>query len=670
MTALVRDIQRQHPGQFEISVDTNWTPVWWHNPHIVKLNNAVKPSPQRVTVAWGEAITHHSRAKIGIRRELRHILAWYHYDFTRQTGIPVAVTEPRPELFLSESEQQPILDGRYWVLIGGGKLDITNKLWSPESYQQVVNELRKAGLRFVQCGATHQANMHPPLENVLNMVGKTDNVRDLFNIIRHADGVICPVTSAMHIAAAFEKPCVVIAGGREEPWFEWYGNGFEAFGPGSAAVQVPHKFLHTVGLIHCCDKEGCWRRRTVPLDANDVTGKGVKELCHEPVRLGEGQAIASCMHMITPEHVIEAVMEYYDSKILPPIGPPKAPIALDGTYSAHLPADMPFSSQVIPVPPKPVLVEPLSPPQAVEPAGITLVRLPTTEIQEPHTLRPPSLPARSQKAVQKTYPAEYNVVTTAHRELDVLDHPIIGGKVTICVLCYGPHTELAKRCLSSILNTVPRERIDLRIATNEAASATVDYLRGLGADHLYINAANRKKYPVMREMFWDPTAPLRTNYLVWFDDDAQVIDPRWMLRLAETIISNHRAGCRLYGAKMYHDLNVYAKRGARPELWFRQAPWHRGVNFRVRGSERAAPNGSCIDFVVGWCWAIGTDAIKAGNIPDTRLNHNGGDITIGAQVLQTGFKLREFNKAKALVWCPSKEQGGRRGFEEKFPWAP
>jgi len=158
---------------------------------------------------------------------MRHILAWYHYDFSRKTGIHVPVTDPRPDLHMSAEEIKPRIQGRYWVVLTGGKLDLTNKHWHAHRVQQTVNRLKSYGLNFVQCGATHSLHIHPPLDGVLNLIGKTDNVRDFWNIILHSEGVICPVTGAMHIAAAFNKPCVVFGGGREEPWFEAYVDNFK-----------------------------------------------------------------------------------------------------------------------------------------------------------------------------------------------------------------------------------------------------------------------------------------------------------------------------------------------------------------------------------------------------------------------------------------------------------
>jgi len=617
---------------------------------------------------------------------MKHILAWYHYDFERNTGVRVPVTEPKADLYLTAAERQRMIQGRYWVIMAGGKLDLTNKHWHIQRYQEVVNRLHPYGFRFVQCGATHSKHVHPPLDNCLNMVGKTDNVRDLFNIILHSEGVIGPVTGAMHIAAAFDKPCVVVAGGREEPWFEAYIDGFEAFGKSCSSIKVPHKFLHTIGKMYCCDVQGCWKKRVVPIEPEDL-GKNANTICREPVRPSKGnQAVPGCMDLIQTEHVVEAIMDYYNEKILPPIGKIKGTVPplqhpVEATTVLLNPQTFEDIKQLDMNAPPPTIRIPTIEVQKAQDvtnkptdlsnttAGLAPPPIIQISTAEPMIIRAPQI-VREQREHQKVHPAEYGMAGPKRIDTSMMDNSIIGGKYTVCVLCYGPHTDLAKRCLTTLMESIPIERLDLRVATNQVAQKTIEFLRGLPLTKLYINEQNRKKYPVMREMFWDPRHPIRTNYLCWFDDDAYVVDPQWWKRLAEAIIANHKHGVRLYGARMFHDLQMYQKAGHDPTRWFRTGAWNRGVNFRVRNQEKYAPNGSVIDFCAGWFWCMGTDAIKAADIPDARLNHNGGDVTIGEQIHQAGYKMKMFNKGKVFISCPSKEQGGRRGYEENFPWAP
>jgi hypothetical protein len=82
---------------------------------------------------------------------------------------------------------------------------------------------------------------------------------------------------------------------------------------------------------------------------------------------------------------------------------------------------------------------------------------------------------------------------------------------------------------------------------------------------------------------------------------------------------------------------------------------------------RTAPNGSQIVFATGGFWALAVETHPGkADVPDPRLNHNGGDITIGEQVNQAGGKVKDFSRGKTPV-CWS--DAARRGFREPFPWA-
>ena len=660
LTALVRDIHRAYPDKYEIKVETNWTNVWWNNPYVTSFEEKGLPRPIRVEVSWGDAIKWNAYAKHGNDRSMTHILAWYHYDFTKKTGIKVPVTDPKPDLHLDQQERARRIQGRYWVILAGGKMDMTTKHWHAHRCQEVVDKLAGQGIKCVQVGAVHTSHVHPPLRNVTNMLGKTENVRDLWNIILHSDGVICGVTGAMHIAAAFDKPCVVHAGGREEPWFEAYTDKFEAFGKQANPVKVEHKFLHTIGLLNCCDVQGCWKKRTVPLDPSDLNRKQY-QMCRQPVRPENSHPVAKCQDLITSDHVVEAVMDYYDEKILPPIQTPS------GKYSKSLNSVGDTRALVVP---QVELIE-------VSGSDIRPIQMspnPSTPTKQPvEVLREPSVEIKSQKPFQKVHPLEFerdNNPSPDQRALKIMDDPIIGGKLTVCILCYGPHPDLHRKCLTSILGSVPAHRLDIRVACNQVPQVTIDFLRTLPITKIYLNSENRHKYPVMREMLHDKAHPIETNYFVWFDDDTWIVTPHWIDDLCHHIKENHHYNFRMYGNLMYHDLKHYAKNGARPDHWFKSATWHKGKQLRSRGSQAETPNGTVIDFAVGWCWALNTEAMRLADIPCKRLGHNGGDITIGEQIHQAGFGIKQWNRGKKLVACPSREQGGRRGYSEKFPWDP
>ena len=249
----------------------------------------------------------------------------------------------------------------------------------------------------------------------------------------------------------------------------------------------------------------------------------------------------------------------------------------------------------------------------------------------------------------------------------MMDHPTIGGKFTVFVLCYGEYLELAKSCLGSILGTLPIERLDLRVGLNAVCDATRGYVKSLPATKIYEDASNAGKYVIMRRMFHDPECPITTTHLVWFDDDARIVKGSIWQRLAEAIVVNHPCGTRLYGLTMHHDIAGFARAGYDSTPWFREATWWRGKDMFVGRGPQTAPDGTFIHFAVGWFWCMATEMIRAADIPDVRLVHNGGDIACGEAVRQAGGKLQPLNVDKDYVWHPPH---ARRGKAMRPPWSP
>jgi ADP-heptose:LPS heptosyltransferase len=185
-------------------------------------------------------------------------------------------------------------DTPFWIVVAGGKYDVTIKWWQTERYQEVIDQFQ-GKIVFVQVG--EQDHYHPKLNGVIDLRGKTD-LRQLVRLVYHAQGVLCPVTCLMHLAAAVEvkggnplnRPCVVVAGGREPVHWEAYPH---------------HQFIHTVGALRCCDGGGCWRFRTIPLGDGDERDKP-ENLCVDVV--GD---LPRCMDMITATDVIRRIETYF-----------------------------------------------------------------------------------------------------------------------------------------------------------------------------------------------------------------------------------------------------------------------------------------------------------------------------------------------------------------------
>ena len=296
ITAAVRDLQRAHPGQFQIDVRTSAQQLWENNPYLTPLKEG---DPDIRTIEMQYPLINQSNTRP------YHFIHGYAQFLEEQLGVRIPLTEFKGDMHVSKQEKSWMsqveelnFKGRFWIMMAGGKFDFTAKWWNPDFYQQIVDYF-EGRIQFVQCGES--SHWHPPLKGVINLVGKTDT-RQFVRLMYHADGVVSPVTFAMHLAAAVEtKPsrpknraCVVIAGGREPSHWEAYPH---------------HQFLHTNGALRCCEQGGCWKSRCQPVGDNDPKDR---DLCVEPVAVREDLKIPRCMHMITPEKVIRAIETYYE----------------------------------------------------------------------------------------------------------------------------------------------------------------------------------------------------------------------------------------------------------------------------------------------------------------------------------------------------------------------
>ncbi len=300
LTAAVRDLYRAHSNSFEIQVHTTCNELWQNNPYVrvVKDRNEYLRGSEEVLCQY-PAIHRSNQRPI-------HFIQAFHEDLERRLGLRIPVSAFKGDLHLSREEKSwptellgEDLDPNkpWWLMLAGGKFDFTTKWWDPGFYQEVVDGLQ-GKVQFVQCGQAD--HWHPPLKNVINLIGKT-SLRQFLRMVYHAYGIVCPITFAMHAAAAVEtperrmRPCVVIAGGREPVHWEQY--------PG-------HQFLHTIGILDCCATGGCWKNRCQKVGDGDL--KDARELCKYPVDISNDLQIPKCMKMITPQEVIGAVERYVD----------------------------------------------------------------------------------------------------------------------------------------------------------------------------------------------------------------------------------------------------------------------------------------------------------------------------------------------------------------------
>jgi len=290
LTAAVRDLHRACPGRFVTDVRTSCPALWEHNPHLTPLDPD-DPSVSRLECHY--PLIHQSNTAP------YHFIHGFIQHLSEQLGVEIRPTEFKGDIHLSEEERQrpgPVeaVLGEprpYWIVGAGGKFDYTIKWWGRRRWQEVVDHFRDRIL-FVQVG--EKGHYHPPLKGVLDLRGKT-SLRDLVRLVHYSDGIVCPVTLLMHLAAAVPRPagvkrlrpCIVVAGGREPAHWEQY--------PG-------HQFIHTIGQLDCCAHGGCWKARTAPLgDGSPLDQPG--SLCRDITPGG----LPRCMDMISSEHVCQLI---------------------------------------------------------------------------------------------------------------------------------------------------------------------------------------------------------------------------------------------------------------------------------------------------------------------------------------------------------------------------
>ena len=330
LTAAVRDLHRYYPNRFQTDVRTPCPSLWENNPYITPLKES-DPSVQIIECEY--PLIHQSN------REPWHFIHGFTRFLSDILKLEIKPTDFKGDIHLTDQERGWISQIQeitvepvpFWIIAAGGKRDFTIKWWSTERFQAVVDHFRKRVL-FVQIGEVGHA--HPPLRGVVDLRGRTD-LRQLVRLVYHAQGVVCPVSLPMHLAAAIEtcpgmprnRPCVVVAGGREPSQWEAYPH---------------HQFIHTNGALFCCDAGGCWKSRTVPLGDGDekdkaenlcvnvVTPRSSSNLAGPPLTVAHknkiknknknalqyprkhwSKLIPRCMDMIEPNRVIRAIEMYF-----------------------------------------------------------------------------------------------------------------------------------------------------------------------------------------------------------------------------------------------------------------------------------------------------------------------------------------------------------------------
>lgn len=278
-TKAVGDLKESYPG-YEIDVRSPAPEIWENNPHLTPLKED-DPEVEVFNITYDEI---NQSGWNGL-----HFSDAFRHDLEKKLGIPIKKTGNRPELWISDEEKHWFnqvhcefgWDGPFWILNAGRKQD--NELKQYHRWGKVVdlfNERFQGKVKIVQVG--HKDHIHPELKGTLNLIGKTD-LRQLIRLGYHSDGTVGPISFQFVMAAAFEKPSVCVAGGKEGPRWQSYN------------------WIRFINNVGCCPKakvDGCWLG-------------GEKGKCPY-LKDFEGGQVPNCFEMIKPSHIVDAISSYYD----------------------------------------------------------------------------------------------------------------------------------------------------------------------------------------------------------------------------------------------------------------------------------------------------------------------------------------------------------------------
>jgi len=266
LTCAIRDLHKMYPDKFRTDVLCCYPEVFFNNPYITYFPK--DGSIPIIDLTYDKA--RDLLAPLGY-----HFSAVFIYILNDLYDLKLMKTSMRPDIYLTRDEQSEMLIERldirkpYWIINTGVKQDIPIKGYPPCAWQRVIDILVKEGINLYQVGSNK--DIHPTHSRIRSLVGETENLRDYFSLVYHSLGCINHVTMQMHLAAAFHKPCVVVAGGRGDCRWETYPD---------------HGYLNAICLLDCCQETGCWISK-------------IKD-CKHPYK---DSPYATCLSMIEPDGI-------------------------------------------------------------------------------------------------------------------------------------------------------------------------------------------------------------------------------------------------------------------------------------------------------------------------------------------------------------------------------
>jgi ADP-heptose:LPS heptosyltransferase len=269
-TGILREIREKYPA-YSIDIRTRHKDLFLYNPNITSLNESaddVEICVLRFDCMPIDLI----ESNLDIHFNEMHFSSQLHCIAQSKLNLQWDYKNIKPDLHLGDT-LNPVSEkigfkGPYWLL-NSGFHNIAPEKWYPH-YQKVI-DLLQGKVQFVQHGGP--SDTHTKLNGVLSIIGQTTPL-ELAAAFPNCSGSLGGLSSHMHLAAAFDRPCVVVAGGIEHPGSINYKN-------------------QTILFKNECNKtgRGCFLKKTSCLHFS-------------------GDHAAFCMDSITPEMVANEILKY------------------------------------------------------------------------------------------------------------------------------------------------------------------------------------------------------------------------------------------------------------------------------------------------------------------------------------------------------------------------
>lgn len=279
MTRAVADLKETYPD-FEIDIRSPCPEIWENNSNLTPLNEK-DPDVETFDIGYSE---------INISgRDGLHFSDAFRHDIEAQLGVKIIKSGIQPEVHVSQLERTWINQvetefgyrGPFWIINAGHKPDnLLKKYHRWQDFADLFNEYFKGTVRLVQVG--HNSHEHILLDGVYDLLGKTD-LRQYIRLAYWSEGTIGPLSFQFVLAAALNKPHIVVAAGKEGVRWHIYPDG---------------RYLYTNGALECCKYDGCWLG-------------GDHEKCVDLVN-----NIPRCFLLIEPYMILDAVKMYYQGGVL------------------------------------------------------------------------------------------------------------------------------------------------------------------------------------------------------------------------------------------------------------------------------------------------------------------------------------------------------------------